>query len=101
MHCPYLDSPSSVAGGLNSGLLVLESCWELGWKAKPTISKAVVVCPSSLVKNWDGEIRKWLGARVNPLAMDGGTDVAHRLGTPSHFPPLLALLHRMQLQRRS
>ncbi|VDK42180.1 unnamed protein product [Anisakis simplex] len=40
--------------------------------AKPMINKAIIVCPSSLVKNWDKEITKWLGGRVNALAVDSG-----------------------------
>ncbi|KZT55273.1 DNA repair protein, SNF2 family [Calocera cornea HHB12733] len=28
---------------------------------KPTIDKAVIACPSSLVKNWGNELVKWLG----------------------------------------
>lgn len=39
---------------------------------KPTITKAIIVCPSSLVKNWYKEFGKWLDSRVNSLAIDGG-----------------------------
>ncbi|XP_071117638.1 DNA repair and recombination protein RAD54-like [Haliotis cracherodii] len=39
----------------------------------PLIDKAMVVCPSSLVKNWHNEISKWLGGRVKALAIDSGT----------------------------
>jgi len=35
--------------------------------ASPMISKAIIVCPASLVMNWDREIVKWLGGRVNSL----------------------------------
>jgi len=42
-------------------------------QCKPMIDKAIVVCPSSLVKNWYNEINKWLPNRLSPLAMDGGT----------------------------
>ena len=39
---------------------------------KPTIEKAIIACPSSLVKNWANELRKWLGEnRVRPYACDG------------------------------
>ncbi|ETN86187.1 protein, SNF2 family [Necator americanus] len=40
---------------------------------KPTFSKVIIVCPSSLVKNWDKEIKKWLGQRVSALPMDSGS----------------------------
>ncbi|KAL8581410.1 DNA repair and recombination protein RAD54-like [Nucella lapillus] len=39
----------------------------------PMISKAIIVAPSSLVKNWHNEIGKWLGERINALAIDSGT----------------------------
>ncbi|KHJ87826.1 protein, SNF2 family [Oesophagostomum dentatum] len=42
-------------------------------EGKPTFSKAVIVCPSSLVKNWDKEIKKWLGQRISALPMDSGS----------------------------
>lgn len=35
----------------------------------PTINKAIIVCPSSLVKNWYNEFGKWLGSRVTCLAI--------------------------------
>ncbi len=39
---------------------------------KPTIEKAIIACPSSLVKNWANELKKWLGEhRVRPYACDG------------------------------
>lgn len=40
---------------------------------KPEINKAVIVCPSSLVKNWYKEFGKWLGCRINCLSIDGGS----------------------------
>ncbi|VDN05600.1 unnamed protein product [Thelazia callipaeda] len=61
--------------GLGKTLQCITLMWTLlrqGPDAKPTLSKAVIVCPSSLVKNWDKEIRKWLGGRVNALAIDSG-----------------------------
>lgn len=36
---------------------------------KPTLSRAIVVCPTSLVKNWDDEIIKWLHGRVKTIAL--------------------------------
>jgi DNA repair and recombination RAD54-like protein len=38
---------------------------------KPTIEKAIIACPSSLVKNWGNELEKWLGpGRVRPYSCD-------------------------------
>eukprot|EP00048_Salpingoeca_helianthica_P005722 m.90929 g.90929 ORF g.90929 m.90929 type:complete len:763 (+) comp13715_c1_seq1:148-2436(+) len=39
----------------------------------PTIDKAIVVAPSSLVKNWQNEFSKWLGDRVRAMAVDSGS----------------------------
>uniref|UniRef100_A0A915BSD9 DNA repair and recombination protein RAD54-like n=1 Tax=Parascaris univalens TaxID=6257 RepID=A0A915BSD9_PARUN len=61
--------------GLGKTLQCITLLWTLlrqSPDAKPTISKVVIVCPSSLVKNWDKEIAKWLGGRVNSLAVDSG-----------------------------
>lgn len=59
--------------GLGKTLQCITLIWTLlrqGPDCKPTISKAVIVCPSSLVKNWDREFNKWLGCRVNCFAVD-------------------------------
>lgn len=38
----------------------------------PEIKKCIIVCPSSLVRNWANELVKWLGAgTITPLALDG------------------------------
>lgn len=62
--------------GLGKTLQCITLMWTLlkqGPDCKPTISKAIVVAPSSLVKNWFNEINKWLGGRVHPLAIDSGS----------------------------
>ncbi|KAG7387506.1 DNA repair and recombination protein RAD54-like [Phytophthora pseudosyringae] len=40
-----------------------------GMDRKPTVNRAIVVCPTSLVKNWDDEIIKWLHGRVKTVAL--------------------------------
>ncbi|XP_043268087.1 DNA repair and recombination protein RAD54-like [Venturia canescens] len=65
--------------GLGKTLQCITLLWTLlkqGPEVKPLIEKAVIVAPSSLVKNWYNEIGKWLGKRVNPLAIDGGSKQA-------------------------
>merc|ERR1719244_1430140 len=62
--------------GLGKTLQCITLLWTLLKQSpdyKPTIDKAIVVCPSSLVKNWFNEIHKWLPNRVSPLAIDGGS----------------------------
>lgn len=39
-------------------------------ECKPSIIKAIIVCPSSLVKNWYNEFGKWLANRVNAFAVE-------------------------------
>ncbi|KAK0425173.1 hypothetical protein QR680_009071 [Steinernema hermaphroditum] len=68
--------------GLGKTLQCITLLWTLlrqSPEAKPMINKAVIVCPSSLVKNWDREIAKWLGGRLNSLPIDSGKkDVIHK-----------------------
>lgn len=49
---------------------------------RPEIDKAIVVSPSSLVRNWYNEVAKWLGGRVQPVAIDGGSkeEIDRKLG---------------------
>ncbi|XP_030583572.1 DNA repair and recombination protein RAD54-like [Archocentrus centrarchus] len=62
--------------GLGKTLQCIALIWTLLRQSpdtKPEIDKAIVVSPSSLVRNWNNEIRKWLGTHVTPLAIDGGS----------------------------
>jgi len=62
--------------GLGKTLQCITLMWTLlkqGPDCKPSIDKAIVVCPSSLVKNWYNEINKWLPQKISPLAVDSGT----------------------------
>ncbi|CRL00768.1 CLUMA_CG014023, isoform A [Clunio marinus] len=58
--------------GLGKTLQCITLVWTLLKQSpdfKPTIVKAIIVCPSSLVKNWYNEFGKWLGSRVHCLAI--------------------------------
>ncbi|KAK9452767.1 P-loop containing nucleoside triphosphate hydrolase protein [Dipodascopsis uninucleata] len=62
--------------GLGKTLQCISLLWTLLRQSpipgKPTIEKCIVVCPSSLVKNWANELVKWLGKdALNPFAVDG------------------------------
>lgn len=70
--------------GLGKTLQCLTLMWTLlkqGPKGKKTISKCIIVCPSSLVRNWANEIVKWLGEGVlTPLAIDGKSVKNNEIG---------------------
>ncbi|GAA5943700.1 DNA-dependent ATPase RAD54 [Sporobolomyces koalae] len=62
--------------GLGKTLQCITLMWTLlrqsSLPGKHAIDKAIVVCPSSLVRNWANELVKWLGeGAVIPLAVDG------------------------------
>ncbi|KAJ7332778.1 hypothetical protein JRQ81_014958 [Phrynocephalus forsythii] len=62
--------------GLGKTLQCITLMWTLLRQSpdcKPEIDKAIVVSPSSLVKNWYNEVGKWLGGRIQSLAIDGGS----------------------------
>ncbi|KAJ6659422.1 hypothetical protein lerEdw1_018656 [Lerista edwardsae] len=70
--------------GLGKTLQCITLMWTLLRQSpdcKPEIDKAIVVSPSSLVKNWYNEVGKWLGGRIQPLAIDGGSkeDIDNKL----------------------
>ncbi len=61
--------------GLGKTLQCITLTWTLlkqGPDCKPLIDKAIIVTPSSLVKNWYNEINKWLQGKIQGLAIDGG-----------------------------
>ncbi|KAM4574256.1 DNA repair and recombination protein RAD54-like isoform 2-T2 [Fundulus diaphanus] len=62
--------------GLGKTLQCITLIWTLlrqSPDAKPEIDRAIVVSPSSLVRNWYNEVGKWLGGRISPVAIDGGS----------------------------
>ncbi|XP_074313747.1 protein CHROMATIN REMODELING 25-like [Silene latifolia] len=40
-----------------------------GFDGKPMVNKAIIVTPTSLVSNWEAEIKKWVGDRVQLIAL--------------------------------
>lgn len=70
--------------GLGKTLQCIALMWTLlrqGPRGKKTIDKCIIVCPSSLVRNWANEIIKWLGEGVlTPIAVDGKSTKAADLG---------------------
>ena len=40
-----------------------------GVNGKPSVSRPLILCPSSLVANWGKELTKWLGDKVQPIAV--------------------------------
>lgn len=40
-----------------------------GFDGKPMVKRAVIVTPTSLVSNWESEINKWVGERIQLLSL--------------------------------
>lgn len=62
--------------GLGKTLQCITLVWTLlrqSPSGKKLIDKAIIVAPSSLVKNWYNEINKWLAGKLHPLAIDSGS----------------------------
>ncbi|KAG8967062.1 DNA-dependent ATPase protein rad54 [Tulasnella sp. 419] len=62
--------------GLGKTLQCIALMWTLLKQSpragKPTIEKCIIVCPSSLVRNWANELVKWLGKdAIAALSVDG------------------------------
>ena len=78
--------------GLGKSLQSLTLIWTMlrqGPHGAPTASRALLVCPASLVGNWAAEVSKWLGGvrAQAALAEGGGADEAYRRwakGTPAN-----------------
>ena len=78
--------------GLGKSLQSLTLIWTMlrqGPHGAPTASRALLVCPASLVGNWAAEVSKWLGGvrAQAALAEGGGADEAYRCwakGTPAN-----------------
>ncbi len=53
-------------------------------------SKAIVVCPSSLVGNWRAEFKRWLGTqRIEPICVDKeGVEAGRQVRIISRAPAL-------------
>ncbi|CAK7268422.1 DNA-dependent ATPase protein rad54 [Sporothrix epigloea] len=62
--------------GLGKTLQCITLLWTLLKQSpdagKTTIQKAIVACPSSMVRSWADELDKWLGkGTINPFTIDG------------------------------
>jgi len=84
--------------GLGKTLQAIALLWTLlkdGGQGRPTIKKAMIVTPSSLVRNWKREIKKWLGfERLSPLILKSvkkceQTSCIHTFVNSYRFPVLI------------
>ncbi|KZV55670.1 hypothetical protein F511_24347 [Dorcoceras hygrometricum] len=84
--------------GLGKTLQSITLCYTLlfqGFDGKPMVKKAIIVTPTSLVSNWEAEIKKWVGERVNLVALCESTreDVISGIdGFTNPFSPLQVLI---------
>ncbi|CAI0447154.1 unnamed protein product [Linum tenue] len=54
-----------------------------GFDGKPMVKKAIICTPTSLVSNWEAEIKKWIGERIKLIALCESTrdDVVSGINT--------------------
>jgi DNA repair and recombination RAD54-like protein len=78
LESPHLSSSgaSAVTGailademGLGKSLTSIAVMWAYVRRDK---CKCVVICPASLVNNWNKELRKWLAVKVTPICVKSG-----------------------------
>ena len=59
--------------GLGKTLMSITLLWTLmnqGFvRGEPAVRKTVIVCPTSLVGNWENELRKWVGDHCPTFAV--------------------------------
>lgn len=63
-----LDLLDSLGKTLQS-ITLLYTLLGQGFDGKPMVKKAIIVTPTSLVSNWEAEIKKWVGERVKLIAL--------------------------------
>ncbi|XP_075477165.1 protein CHROMATIN REMODELING 25 isoform X2 [Primulina tabacum] len=84
--------------GLGKTLQSITLCYTLlhqGFNGKPMAKKVIIVTPTSLVSNWEAEIKKWVGERVKLVALCESTreDVISGIdGFTNPFNPLQVLI---------
>jgi hypothetical protein len=62
-------------------------------QGRPIIRRAIIVSPSSLIRNFEKEARRWLGnERMKVLVLNPGPGAAEQVRVASHIcqPTLLA-----------
>ena len=55
------------------GITLLWTLLKQGFDGAPAVKRALIVCPTSLVSNWDDECNKWLKGRVKTLPICDST----------------------------
>ncbi|KAK6159346.1 hypothetical protein DH2020_006660 [Rehmannia glutinosa] len=61
--------PHQRLGKTLQSITLLYTLLRQGFDGKPMVKKAIIVTPTSLVSNWDAEIKKWVGERVKLVAL--------------------------------
>ncbi|GFY90011.1 DNA repair/recombination protein [Actinidia rufa] len=61
--------PHQSLGKTLQSITLLYTLLRQGFDGKPMVKKAIVVTPTSLVSNWEAEINKWVGERVQLVAL--------------------------------
>ncbi|XP_058097109.1 protein CHROMATIN REMODELING 25 [Magnolia sinica] len=92
-----LSSSAGIAGciladdmGLGKTLQSITLLYTLlhqGFDGKPMVKRAMIVTPTSLVSNWESEINKWVGGRVQLISLCESTRADVVSGVDSFLTP--------------
>lgn len=92
MPITYVEIPFGYlfCRSLGKTLQSITLLWTLlqqGFTGSPMANRAVVVTPTSLVSNWEAEIKKWLGDRVKVIGLCESTRADVMLGITNFLTP--------------
>ncbi|MFQ6649260.1 hypothetical protein Gotur_023113 [Gossypium turneri] len=65
----YISFDIASLGKTLQSITLLYTLLRQGFDGKPMVKKAIIVTPTSLVSNWEAEIKKWVGQRVQLIAL--------------------------------
>lgn len=87
----YKSHTNSPSCALAQSIATLWTLLTTGPHGKPSAARPLILCPSSLVSNWAAELRRWLGDRVVPVAVEDTRaekvrEAAWQLGSPGAAP---------------
>lgn len=87
----FLQNLFDSLGKTLQSITLLHTLLYQGFDGTPMVKKAIIVTPTSLVSNWEAEIKKWVGDRIQLIALCESTRDDVLSGIDSFTRPRSAL----------